>query len=99
MKYTDLRTALLAWKGDRSEIEAAAALGVAPNTLGNWTDGTHTPTATRVPALAVALGMPVDDLRALVARDRRARSKGLARIVRSGSRRSHASQSTVRGGK
>lgn len=71
-----LRTALLAWRGDRSEAEAAAKIGVAPNTLGNWTDGRHRPPTTRLPSLAAALGIPLADLAAMVARERKRRLVG-----------------------
>lgn len=74
LRYSRLVTA---WKGKRTETEAAAVLGVAPNTLGNWTDGHSLPPSTKIPALATALGMPVDDLRALVEKDRKARRRSL----------------------
>jgi len=76
MMHANLRTALMAWRGDRSEAEAAAALGVAPNTLGNWTDGRHRPPTTRLPSLAAALGIPLADLAAMVARERKNRLVG-----------------------
>lgn len=91
-------TLITAWKGNRTENEAAADLGVAPNTLGNWTDGTHLPPTTRLPSLATLLGMPLDDLRALVAKDRRARSRRLRAIgVRSAARGVHDKKHTTGG--
>ena len=81
MTYPNLHTALVALQGDRSERQTAISLGVAPNTFGNWLSGTHTPPATRLPFLAAALGMPLADLSAMVARERarrlrRSRSAG-----------------------
>lgn len=78
MTYAKLRTAFRVWKGDRSETSAAAILGVAPNTLGNWTDGTHIPPQTRIPALAAAMGIPAATLSAMVARERSRRLVGKA---------------------
>lgn len=89
MKYANLRTALLALKGQRSEIETAAVIGVAPNTLGNWTDGTHLPPSTRLPSLATALDMHLDDLIEMVARERLARSGGKSRCKDVVGRRVH----------
>lgn len=105
-QYADLQTAIKSWKGERSEIEAAAVLGVAPNTLGNWSDGVHLPPRTRIPSLAAALGMPVDDLAALVARSRQAKGKamgkrdhlnGRGRSHVRGSRRQSAAATAARG--
>jgi hypothetical protein len=62
------------WKGTRSEVEAAAALGVAPNTLSYWIDGTYLPPTTRIPFLATALGMTVEALTEVIAQDRAARA-------------------------
>lgn len=81
-----------AWKGERTETEASAVLGVAPNTLGNWTDGTSLPPATKIPALAAALGVPVDDLRALVDKDRQARRSSLGTRPGSHARNSNSVQ-------
>ena len=86
----------MVWRGDRSEAEAAATLGVAPNTLGNWTDGRHRPPSTRLPSLAAALGIPLADLAAMVAREQKNRVVG--RGVHGGaSRRKHAAHRAAKG--
>lgn len=67
---TKFSAAMRAWKGNRSEVKAAADIQVAPNTLGAWIDGASLPPSTRLPAIAAALGMPLDNLAAMVARER-----------------------------
>ena len=89
MKYANLRTALLALKGDRSEIETAAVIGVAPNTLGNWTDGTHIPPSTRLPSLATALCVSLPELTLMVARERAARKRTAKRTAKMVGGRGH----------
>jgi transcriptional regulator with XRE-family HTH domain len=73
----------------KTQTAIAEKVGVFQTTVGGWIRGTSLPPSTRLPFLAAFLGMPVDDLRALVAKDRRARSKGLGRVGRGGVR-SHA---------
>ncbi len=62
---------------ERSETQAeiAAKVGVFQTTVGCWQRGQTLPPSTRLPALAAALGMTVEDLRKLVARDRSTRAR------------------------
>ncbi|MBA3588861.1 helix-turn-helix transcriptional regulator [Methylibium sp.] len=53
--------------------EAAPVLGVGFQTVYAWLDGAHVPPATRIPALAAALGVPEAKLRQVINRDRAAR--------------------------
>ena len=48
----------------------AAAVGVHPVTICAWKRGASLPPRTRIPALAAALGMPVDQLAAMVDAER-----------------------------
>lgn len=84
----------------RTETQAVIAekVGVFQTTVGGWIRGTSLPPSTRLPFLAAFLGMPVDDLRTLVAKDRKARARSLAGVRRGGSRRAHARKVTARGG-
>lgn len=77
-------------KNDLSVNKAAVRLGVAWATLGRWLAGDSLPPRTRIPALASALGLPVEELTALVARERSRRVVGRAghRAARSCPRRS-----------
>ena len=65
---------LIGHQGDRSEVSAAADIGCSPSALSNWKDGKCLPTGVAIPALAIALGVPVDDLRALIQAEREARA-------------------------
>lgn len=58
------------WRGDRSEAKAGAELGVAQTTFGAWFDGRSTPPLTKVPVLSEKLGLPADELRAIIEADR-----------------------------
>lgn len=53
----------------------AAAAGVHPVTVCAWKRGSSLPPSTRIPQLAQALGMPVAELAALVAKERLARAR------------------------
>ncbi len=57
----------------RRGVDLAAAVGVHPVTVSDWRNGSSLPTNTRLPALAQALGIPLDDLRTLVDQERAAR--------------------------
>lgn len=70
---------------DRPETQAvlAAAVGVFQTTISAWKRGASLPPSTRIPSLAAALGMSLDDLKAVVAKDRAARKRrALAGVVR-----------------
>lgn len=54
-------------------VDLAKALGVHPVTISAWKRGASFPPSTRLPSLAAALGLPLADLTALVARERSAR--------------------------
>ena len=69
-----------AFRGDRTEVAAAADLGVVPNTFGAWTDGLSVPPNTRLPYLAGRFGVPEDELRAIVKRFRDERAKPPAEV-------------------
>lgn len=56
-----------------TQAELAAKVGVFQTTISCWMRGATLPPRTRIPALAAALGMMVDDLSRLVAKDRAAR--------------------------
>jgi DNA-binding transcriptional regulator YdaS (Cro superfamily) len=72
-------------------FRAQEVLGATDTTIKNWIGGIVLPPSTRIPALASALGLSVDELRSLVERDRKARRRrSLARVVRG----SHAKHST-----
>jgi transcriptional regulator with XRE-family HTH domain len=58
-------------------VDLAKAVGVHPVTVSAWKRGASFPPATRLPALATALGIPLSDLAALVARERSARLRRL----------------------
>jgi transcriptional regulator with XRE-family HTH domain len=60
--------------------DAAARVGCGFSTLASWERGEALPTNLAVSGLALALGMPVDDLRALIQaeRDERAAAKAKA---------------------
>lgn len=68
-----LRDVLVAFKGQRSEVAAAAEIGVSPNTLGNWIDGASFPRGLAAKALATALRRPMDEVQALIDQARAAR--------------------------
>lgn len=55
-------------------VKIAKAAGVHPVTICAWKRGTSLPPRTRIPSLATALGIPADDLAALVAAERQARA-------------------------
>lgn len=74
--HESLRDVLLAFKGERSEVAAAAEIGVSPNTLGNWVDGTAFPRGLAAKALATALRRPLADVQALIDQARAARDAG-----------------------
>lgn len=57
----------------RRGVDLAKAIGVHPVTISAWKRGASFPPSTRLPSLAAALGMPLADLVALVARERSAR--------------------------
>jgi transcriptional regulator with XRE-family HTH domain len=61
-----------------TQMEAAARIGVAQTTVSAWLRGESLPTNLAVPALATALGMPVEDLRALITAEREARAAAKA---------------------
>lgn len=68
----------------------ADRVGVHQTTVSSWMRGSSLPPRTRIPSLAAALGMPVDDLAALVARSRQAKGKAMGkRDHRSGRGRGH----------
>jgi hypothetical protein len=58
---------------DLNAFRAQSALGATDTTISNWISGRALPPSTRLPSLAAALGMPLADLSALVARERSAR--------------------------
>lgn len=66
----------------QSQSELAQRVGVAQTTVSAWKRGASIPPRTRIPALAAALGMPAEELAAMVARERR------RRVVGGGTRRS-----------
>lgn len=59
-----------------SEVEAAAVLLVGPSTLSDYCDGKSLPTAIGIKRLAPALGIPADELAALVELQRAAQARG-----------------------
>lgn len=59
-----------------TQAEFAAKVGVAQTTVGFWRRGKALPPSTRIPFLAAALGMPEEELRALVAAERETRQRG-----------------------
>jgi len=69
--------AVAAWLASTGRVPftAQAVLGATDSTIHNWIGGTSLPPATRLPAISMALRMPIGDLRAMVARDRAARSR------------------------
>jgi len=69
--------AVAAWLASTGRVPftAQAVLGATDSTIHNWLSGTCLPPATRLPGLAAALKIPIGDLRAMVARDRAARSR------------------------
>ncbi len=64
---------LARWMGDRRYEDVAPLLGAAVGTVHAWRHGTSLPPATRIPALAAALGVPEAKLRQVINRDRAAR--------------------------
>lgn len=59
--------------GKTSQVAFAEKVGVRQSTVSAWVNGVSLPPSTRLPSLAAALGMPLADLSALVARERSAR--------------------------
>lgn len=53
-----------------SQVELAAKVGVFQTTISSWKRGTSLPPSTRLPTLAAVLGLPLEDLRALIAQER-----------------------------
>lgn len=70
---------------DLSVNAGAARLGVSWATLDRWMSAGSMPPRTRLPALAITLGIPVEQLAKLVARERS------LRLVGKGHRRSRGS--------
>ena len=66
------------WIGDRPYEEVSPLLGAAFGTVHAWRHGTSLPPATRIPALAAALGVTEIELRRIIARDRARRSASRA---------------------
>ena len=71
-------------------VDIARAVGVTPVTVCAWKRGDSLPPAPRIPSLALALGMPEADLRALVAREREARDRKAKRAGKVVGRRGRA---------
>ncbi|MEY2653910.1 MAG: helix-turn-helix protein [Pseudomonadota bacterium] len=65
-------TTLLASR-EGSQTELAVKVGVSQGAISSWERGAHLPPSTRLPALARALGVPLRELRRVVAADRAAR--------------------------
>lgn len=61
----------------RSEAACGAALFVGQTTFGGWIRGSSLPHNPRIPLLANCLGMPVDELFAIVCADRKARGTAM----------------------
>lgn len=77
---------LNAWIGERPYEEVAPLLGAAFGTIHAWRHGTSLPPATRVPALATALGVEVSRLRKIISRDRARRGSPSKPKIHSGDR-------------
>jgi transcriptional regulator with XRE-family HTH domain len=62
-------------RGEAPLAEIADRIGVSsPQTWLNWERGESLPTGLAIPALATALGLPVEELRALIQTERDARA-------------------------
>jgi transcriptional regulator with XRE-family HTH domain len=59
-----------------SEVQAAAALLIAPSTMSDYCDGLSLPTVNGVRRLAPLLGIPADELAQLVEAQRAAQARG-----------------------
>ncbi len=59
------------WIGKRRYDEVAPLLGAAVGTVHAWRHGTTLPAASRVPTLALAMGVPEDALRKSIERSRK----------------------------
>lgn len=78
MQRTSIAAVVAEWRKAQGLTLQAASLrvGAGVATFHQWEDGTNLPSRLAEPGLAAALGMPVSDLAAMVARERKARLAG-----------------------
>jgi transcriptional regulator with XRE-family HTH domain len=57
-------------RGDGNQATLAARVGVTQGTISAWERGASLPPRPRIPALAAALGRPLDEIEAMVASER-----------------------------
>mgnify|MGYP000272855089 CR=1 FL=1 len=78
------------------QASIASRIGVHQTTVSAWQRGSSVPPSTRLPSLAAALGIPLADLAAMVARERKRRLVG--RGAHGGAlRRKHAAPRAAKG--
>lgn len=65
-----------------SQVDLARRTGVSQSTVSAWQSGLSLPPSTRLPSLALALGIPLADLTAMVARERKARGRRRGAVMK-----------------
>ena len=70
-------------------FRAQTLLGATDSTIINWIEGRALPPSPRLPSLASALGIPLPDLQAMVARERAARKRKAKRAAKMVGGRGH----------